>query len=117
MEPRPVAVVGEHLELGDSIADLLRASGVPACRITALEALETLGVDAGIGTAPLLVVAVSGGRSETVERWSRGEFPGSPLLVVGSRETPSLGPPDMQRVDLPLQPAELVRCVRERMGR
>ncbi len=112
MPPRSIAVVGEHLLLAESIADLLRASGLPAYTITALEAAETLGSSADVRSPPVIVVASVGLRSETARRWARGEFPGSPMVVVGSRDPQITGRPGLRRVALPLRPTELVDLVR-----
>ena len=116
MPVRRVVVVAETESLASSLSDLLRSAGIRTTRVTALEALETLGSRAGPTRPFLMVVASAGPTSATARRWLQGEFPGAGLIVVGSRD-PVLagGVPRLDKVDLPLRATELLELVRQRI--
>lgn len=108
-------VVAETPSLAGCISDLLRSAGIATDTITPLEALETLGERAGPVPPALLLVASNRERSETARRWVHGEFPGTHLIVVGSRDPTLVDAPSVPLVKLPLRPEELVQLVRQTM--
>lgn len=116
MQTRRVTVVSETQSLASSISDLLRSAGIATDTVTPLEALETLGERAGPVSPSLLLVASTRHRSETARRWVHGEFPGSDLIVVGSRDPFLADAPEVRLVNLPLRPVELVQLVRQRLA-
>ena len=109
MNPRGVLVVAETPSLGRALGDLLEAEGVPA--VVALDAaLEGDPVRLGERFA-ILLVASHGYYCQTARRWLQGEFPGLALVVVGSRDARLDGAPGVERIDLPLDAARLLRSV------
>lgn len=106
-----MVVVAETQSLALSISDLLRSAGIATETITPLEALETWGERAGPVSPCLLLVASNRHLSETARRWIDGEFPGTELIVVGSRDPVLARAPRVPLVHLPLRPEELVRLV------
>ena len=115
MPLRRVVVVAETQSLAGSIRDLLHSTGIPTDLLDPLEALETLGERAGPVGPSLLVVASNGRQSETARRWIHGDFPGSAIVVVGSRDPALARAPHIPTVPLPLRPDALVTLIQQRM--
>ncbi|MGA8302550.1 MAG: hypothetical protein WB873_02475 [Thermoplasmata archaeon] len=111
MNSRAVVVVGETASLGRSIGDLLLAEGIPCHLVTDLSDRELKSW--GTGPSPVIVVACNEPYCRTARRWSRGELPGTKLVVVGARDPVVRAVPGAQVVPLPLARESLLALIRE----
>lgn len=111
MSPRTVVVVGETPSLGRSIGDLLLTEDIPCRMVSDLSPREVEAWPAE--RAPVILVACNEAYCRTARRWSRGELPGTTLVVVGGRDPELRGIRGIRLVPLPLQREPLVALIHE----
>lgn len=110
-----VLIVAETPSLARSVSYLLESAGITTDTVSSLAP-----TDAGsrLGGGPrhqLIIVASNAPVCWTARRWIQGEFPGTELLVVGSRDPTVLSASQIRHIELPLRPAALLDLVRERL--
>lgn len=110
--PPRVVVVGETPSLGRSVSYLLDAAGIPIDTVATLDPITSRSPT----LPPLIIAASSGPMCATARRWLQGAYPGSDLIVVGSRDPTVSAAPSIHQVALPLRPGDLLELVRQRIA-
>lgn len=115
--PNPsVLVVAETPSLARSLACLLESAEIASDTVAALEGGEATAASTERARHPLIIAASSGPFCVTARLWVQGGFPGTELIVVGSRDPNLPKVAQIRQVDLPLRPDELLGLVRERLS-
>lgn len=110
-----VLVVAETPSLARSLSYLLESAGIPTDTVAALEGGESRATATEPVGHSLIIAASSGPYCATARRWIQGGFPGTELIVVGSRDPTLASAPHIRQVDLPLRPGDLLELVRKRL--
>ncbi len=105
-------VVEETPSLAGSIVSLLEAEGVRIRTFPDLAEAEAYHARAG-ALHPLVLVASNAHYSPSTSRWALGVLRDAHLVVVGTRDPALRSAGRLHVVRLPLEPAALLRLVRE----
>lgn len=110
-----VLVVAETPSLARSLNYLLESAGIPTDTVASLEDGGARPSATEGGGHPLIIAASSGPYCATARRWVQGGFPGTELIVVGSRDPTLANARRIHQVDLPLKPGDLLELVRKQL--
>ena len=116
MSDARVLIVAETPSLARSLSYLLEAAGIATDTVPTLEPVAQSASAGPARPADLIIAASNGPYCVTARRWSPAEYPGTQLIVVGSRDPSIASVPKIHRVGLPLRPAALLDLVHEYLG-
>jgi hypothetical protein len=115
-----VLVVAETPSLARSLSYLLESAGIPTDTVPTLDVPTLEGEESWATTTEpaghsLIIAASNGPYCATARRWVQGGFPGTELIVVGSRDPTLTRASRIRQVELPLRPGDLLELVRARL--